>query len=276
LRISIKEVEMYPVLIRIGNYELRTYGVIVAIAAITGILAGLRYVKDRGIDEDTFLSVVIWALVGGIMGARIFWVFVSPDLTTYLRRPLTIFAFWEGGLSFEGMILGGLIAVIIGARVYKVSFRKILDASALGVSIGYGIGKFACFFNGCCYGLPVPSWWPKVFPLALVFKDPRSQCDLLNTPLYPAQLLNALSGWITFFALIYILKRKRHLKAGKLFSFFGYIFSPMLFLIDFIRSIPTHYLGLTPNQWFSIGFIIFSVIFDVLNGDRTKTGVQAQ
>lgn len=268
---------MYPVLIRIGNFELRTYGVIVAIAAIVGILTALRYVKDRGIDEDTFLNVVIWALIGGILGARVFWVFVSPYLSTYLRHPLTIFAFWEGGLSFEGMILGGLLAIVISAKSYKLSLKKILDGGALGVSIGYGIGKFACFFNGCCYGLEVPSWWPKFFPFSLVFTNPKSQCDLLNTPLYPAQLLNALSGWITFFVLIYIVRKNKYLYDGKLFTYFGYIFSPMLFLIEFIRYIPSKFLGLTPNQWFAIGFVIFAFLFDLYNKrSLSKTGVQEQ
>jgi phosphatidylglycerol:prolipoprotein diacylglycerol transferase len=268
---------MYPVLIKIGNYELRTYGVIVAIAAIVGILTALRYVRERGVDEDTFLNVVIWALIGGILGARVFWVFASPYLSTYLKRPLTIFAFWEGGLSFEGMVLGGLIAIFIASRFYKISLRKILDAGALGVSIGYGIGKFACFFNGCCYGLPVPSWWPKIFPFSLVFTNPKSQCDLLNTALYPAQLLNALSGWITFFALIYILRRDKNLYEGKLFTYFGYIFPPMLFAIEFIRYIPNRFLGLTPNQWFSIGFVIFAFLFDLYNRRTTsKTGAQEQ
>jgi len=95
---------------------------------------------------------VIWAIIGGILGARVFWVFVSPYLSTYLKNPLSIFAFWEGGLSFEGMILGGMLAIFISARAYKISFRKILDASVLGVSIGYGIGKLACFLMAVAMG----------------------------------------------------------------------------------------------------------------------------
>ncbi len=268
---------MYPILFTIGNYELRTYGVIVAIAVIAGIFVALRYITERGVDEDTFLSVVIWAIIGGILGARVFWVFVSPYLSTYLKNPLSIFAFWEGGLSFEGMILGGMLAIFISARAYKISFRKILDASVLGVSIGYGIGKLACFFNGCCYGLQVPSWWPKIFPFSLVFTNPQSQCDLLNTSLYPAQLLNSLSGWITFFVLLYILRRNKNLIEGKLFVIFAYVLSPMLFLIEFLRYIPNKFLFLTPNQWFSIGFVIFAFVFDSFNKRYAKKSeVQAQ
>lgn len=256
---------MFPILFRIGNFELRTYGVIVAIAAITGIFVALKYVKEKGIDEDTFLNVVIIALIFGILGARVFWVFVSPYLSTYLKHPLTIFAFWEGGLSFEGMVLGGLIALYISSKFYKIPFKVVLDSGALGVSIGYGIGKFACFFNGCCYGLQVPSWWPKFFPFSLVFTNPKSQCDLLNTPLYPAQLLNALSGLITFFILLYILKKNPKLKDGKLFFYFALIFSPLLFAVEFIRYIPSKFLGLTPNQLFSIGFVVFALLFDYFN-----------
>jgi len=265
---------MFPVLIEIGKFQLRTYGVLVAIAAIAGIFAALKYVVKKGVNEDAFLNVVIFTLIFGILGARVFWVFVSPYLSTYLKNPISILAFWEGGLSFEGMILGGLLALYIFSKVYKIPFKTVLDSGALGVSIGYGIGKFACFFNGCCYGKPVPSWWPKFFPFSLIFTNPKSQCDLLNTPLYPAQLLNALSGLITFAILLLIFKKNRSLPEGKLFVYFSLIFSPMLFLIEFIRYIPNSFLGLTPNQWFAIGFVIFGLLFDYFNKRENLQKVQ--
>ena len=88
---------MYPVLITIGTFTIRTYGVIVAIATITGIFVALHYAKTyEGIDEDSFLNFAIWTIIGGILGSRIFWILVSPGADYYFKNPQHILAIWEG------------------------------------------------------------------------------------------------------------------------------------------------------------------------------------
>ncbi len=254
---------MFPVLLKVGNLVIRTYGVIVAIAVITGILVSDKYIVEKHIvDEDTFLNIAIWAIVGGAIGARILWVLTSPYLSEFLRHPLEILEIWRGGLSFLGMALGGFVAVLLSLRHYKVDIYRFVDVGVLGLSIGYGVGKFACFFNGCCHGVKVASWWPKVFPLSLYFTNPQSECEILNAYLYPTQLLNALSGWITFFALLYILKKGKAKYPGQLVLYFGLIFAPMEFLVDLIRYIPTRFHGLTPNQWGSIGILLIAILWN--------------
>jgi phosphatidylglycerol:prolipoprotein diacylglycerol transferase len=252
---------MYPILFHIGNFTLRTYGVIVALAMIAGIFLAMHFAKTRlKISEDDFLSVAIWAIVGGIVGARIFWILVSPGLSFYLVNPLKIFAIWEGGLSFEGMFFGGLIAVIFAVKHYKISLWGFLDILSPGVAIGYGIGKLACFFNGCCHGTVVPLWWPKFFPLVNIFTNPNSECELLNQPLFPTQLLNSLGGWVSLFVVLWVLTKKRAYYYGQVFVVFSYVFALMLFLVDFIRYIPTRFLGLTPNQWSAIAMVVLATI----------------
>jgi phosphatidylglycerol:prolipoprotein diacylglycerol transferase len=254
---------MYPILITIGKFSIRTYGVIVAIATITGIFVALHYAKTyKKIDEDAFLNFTIWTILGGIVGARIFWILTAPDLSFYLQNPQHILAIWEGGLSFEGMLGGGIITAIFVARHYRLSFFRLLDVASPAVAIGYGIGKFACFFNGCCHGLIVPSWWPHFFPFTNIFTNPNSECVLLNQPLYPTQLLNALTGWITFFVLVYFIRKGRQAYHGQAFVIFTFVFSPLLFLVDFIRYIPTRFLSLTPNQWSALVFIVVGIVLD--------------
>jgi len=252
---------MYPILFHIGNFTVRTYGVVVAIATIAGIFLAMHFAETRmKISEDDFLSVAIWAIIGGIIGARLFWIFTSPWVSFYLASPLKIFAVWEGGLSFEGMLFGGLIAVLISVRHYKISFWGFLDVASPGVAIGYGIGKFACFFNGCCHGIVVPSWWPKFFPFANVFTNVNSECELLNKSLFPTQLLNSLGGWITLAVVLWVLAKKNTSYYGQVFVIFSYVFSVALFLVDFLRYIPTRFLGLTPNQWSSIAMVVFATV----------------
>jgi len=251
---------MHPIFITIGNFTIRSYGVIVAIAVIVAIFVSLHYSnKFKMFVEDTFLNITIWAIVGGILGARILWILTSPYVSFYFDNPQHILAVWEGGLSFEGSVLGGILTVVLLAKRYKVSFWKFLDVGAPGLAIGYAIGKFACFFNGCCYGLAVPDWWPHVFPLVNIFTDPRSECDVLNAALFPAQLLDSLAGWIAFFVIIfYVMKHRKY--HGQVFILFCYVFSPLLFAIEFVRYIPTRFLSLTPNQWSAIIMVVSAFI----------------
>ncbi len=251
---------MYPIFIKIGSFTIRTYGVIVAVATITGIFIAMHYSdKFKITDEDTFFTVAIWAIVGGILGARIFWILVSPGLSFYLANPQHILAVWEGGLSFEGTVFGGLIAIFIVLKHYKINFWDFLDVTAPGAAIGYGIGKFACFFNGCCYGLAVPKWWPHFFPFANVFTNTHSECYMLNTPLFPAQLMDSAAGWIAFlYVVLYTAKHRKY--KGEMFVKFVYVFSPLLFLVEFVRYIPTRFLYLTPNQWSSVVLFVFAFI----------------
>ena len=251
---------MYPVLIKIGSFTIRTYGVIVAIATIAGIFIAMHYTEKFKItDEDTFLTIAIWTIIGGILGARIFWILVSPNVSYYLANPQHILAIWEGGLSFEGTAFGGLITIFIVLKHYQINFWDFLDVVAPGAGIGYGIGKFACFFNGCCYGLPVPKWWPHFFPLANVFTNPNSECYTLNVPLFPAQLMDSAAGWVAFFYVVFHVAKHRTYK-GEMFVKFVYVFTPLLFLVEFFRYIPTRFLYLTPNQWSAILLFLFAFI----------------
>ncbi len=252
---------MYPILFHIGSFTVRTFGVIIATATIAGIFLAMHFAKTRmKISEDDFLNIAIWAIIGGIIGARIFWILTSPWLSFYISHPLKIVAVWEGGLSFQGMFFGGLIAVLFAIKRYKISLWGLLDVASPGLAIGYGIGKFACFFNGCCHGVVVPSWWPKVFPLVNVFTNTNSECELLNKPLFPAQLLNSLGGWITLFVVLWVLMKKKTSYYGQVFVIFLYVFSVTQFFVEFIRYIPTRFFGLTPNQLGALFMVILATV----------------
>jgi len=104
---------MYPVLIRVGSFELRTYGVIVGLSFLLGLWLSVREAKRKGLDPALVQDFAFYAFLGGIVGARLYYVVLSqPDY--FMRRPWEIFAIWHGGLGILGALAGGFLAAGFG------------------------------------------------------------------------------------------------------------------------------------------------------------------
>ena len=98
---------MYPTFLRLGSVEIRYYGLMYVIGIVVGILLLQRELTRKGIEltRDEMISFVFFLVVGGLLGARIYYVlFVWKDFFVY--NPLEIFAIWHGGLAIHGGIIG--------------------------------------------------------------------------------------------------------------------------------------------------------------------------
>jgi len=101
---------MHPIAFVIGSLTVRWYGIMVALSIAISVIVVYLEAGHQGINTDNVLDLAIVAVIGGILGARIGWIVTSPDVVWYLAHPLRILAIWEGGLSYFGGILGGVIA----------------------------------------------------------------------------------------------------------------------------------------------------------------------
>ena len=106
---------MYPILFHIGSFHISTYGVIVALAIITGWLVARREAAKRGLKAETADRLFPFLIIPGIIGARIFHVIFTTPLY-YLKNPLEIFAIWHGGLSIHGAVVGGILVPALPDR----------------------------------------------------------------------------------------------------------------------------------------------------------------
>lgn len=248
-----EETYMHPIAFTLGSLTIRWYGI--AIAAAIAISISAAYVESRrqGINTDNVLDMAIAAILGGIAGARIGWVLTSPDVAWYLAHPLQIIAIWNGGLSYFGAIIGGVIAAHWVVRRRHMDFWQMADIAAPLLALSFGIGKIGCWLNGCCNGTVTTS------SLGVTFTDPLSECDLLGQKVWPAQVFNSASGFLVFVILAFVVRRHKRYN-GQVFIWYLYLYGATSFIVEFFRSVPVHVLGLTPNQWTDVIIIVAGAI----------------
>lgn len=253
---------MYRVLLRIGNFTLYSYGVMLLIAYLLGVWIGTLEGKRRGIDPRKIEGLALWIILGGVIGARIWY--VLEHLSEYSRNPFEIFMIWRGGLVFYGGFIGGFIGGILYLKISNLVFYEIADVSAPALALAFAIGRIGCFLNGCCYGKITNSWIGIRFPSRDL---PPVYCDhlrngyiepgsLSSLPVIPTQLISSLDCFVIFLILWFLRKK---MEKGSLFFLFLILYGIHRFIIDFFRYYEGNALilkYLTLSQVMSILFIL--------------------
>lgn len=161
------EINIDPNLVRLGPLLFTWHGVFSAIGIYAGMwLPGRLLIKDRVTTLDAFYPVAWWAVIGGLIGARLLYVF--EHLGQFLAAPLTIFAFSEGGASAFGAFLLGAAVGAWMARRKGIPLGKFADAAGAGMALGQAIGRIGDVINGEHHGKP----WDG--PLAVVYTHPET------------------------------------------------------------------------------------------------------
>ncbi|MDR1385919.1 MAG: prolipoprotein diacylglyceryl transferase [Planctomycetaceae bacterium] len=146
---------------------IRGYGVFLALAFSFG--AALLVYRGRtkwNIPSDMILSLILWCVVSGILGARLFY--IIEYLPSYLNSPNPLrqmFLFYEGGLVVYGGIIGGMIATAVFFWRYRLSVLAMYDLMAPALLLGIAFGRLGCLMNGCCFGAVCDAAYGIVFPV---------------------------------------------------------------------------------------------------------------
>ena len=242
---------MYPILLQIGSFELRSYGAIVLLAFLAGLWLAKKEAARRGLDPALMGAFSFYGLIGGIVGARIYFIAFSDPLR-YLSNPWEIFAIWHGGIGIIGALIGGFIAAVWFCRKRRIPLLKFADALAPAAALGQTLGQFACLANGDAYGRPTDLPW------AITYTDPRSFAPL-NVPLHPLELYEMGAYFLVF--LVVWLTRERFKSDG--FSFLTYLaaFGVARFAMEFFRGHPALIAGNIPTaQVIGVALILVAVV----------------
>lgn len=255
------DIDWNPIIFSIGTLEIRWYGVMVVLAVIAVIGISLLEAKRTGFPQDMIWDVGLWAVVGGIIGARLLHIIDKWEY--YMYHPDQIINF--AGLAIWGAVLGALIAIFIYVIVKKISFWQLGDIFAPGAILGQAIGRVGCLVNGCCYGLTCE------LPFAVIYQNPNSYAPH-GVPLYPTQLFHIIWDLIGF-GVLWVL-RKRLKPQGSLFLVWLVFFGAGDFVIHFFREGEPFLFGLPQAQVIDIAVMIVAVFLLALRAVRYKPEVQ--
>ena len=210
---------MHRVLFHIGGLTVYSYGVFIALAFILATVVGRYRFTEQYRDPDIMLDLVLAAVIGGVLGARIFY--VIGHWSRYAEKPGQILKINMDGLVFYGGLLLGLALTILVARWKKVRFWTVLDLAGLCVPLALAVGRIGCFLNGCCYGKPTGLPWGVTFPVLPGARHP--------TQIYELVLDLVLFGLIWW-------KRDGFTRDGTAFFCFIMGYSFIRFLMEFFRE----------------------------------------
>jgi phosphatidylglycerol:prolipoprotein diacylglycerol transferase len=146
-----------PIALQFGPLTIRWYGILMATAMAVGLWLAHRDARRRGLDPDDLLKAAELALLGGLVGARLYY--VAFNLDYYAALPGKIFAVWEGGLAIHGGVLGGLLVGGGYAYARRLPVLTYLDVAAPSLALGQAIGRWGNFFNEEAFGIPTGLPW---------------------------------------------------------------------------------------------------------------------
>jgi len=257
-----------PIAFHFGPVTIHWYGIMIALAFLAGLWTATLRARRENIPAERIADVVLWLMVGSIIGARVVYV------TTYWQEEFSgqpiaeIFAVWHGGLVYYGGLIGGVVGGIAYMLLKKMPIWKTADVLAPSIALGSFFGRMGCLLNGCCYGRPTDLPW------AITFTNPLAH-DLsgtpLNVPLHPTEIYDGVLNLALYAFLAWLFRRKK---------FDGQIFATYLICYAILRSVVEHYrgdysglhyhLGLTPAQWISVPMFIIGLALAAILSRRTE------
>ena len=234
---------MYPVLFHLGSLEITSFGVMVALGALAGLWVFRRELLRAGLP-DTALDAAVFGLLGGLLGAKLLYVFEHLHESAFLPLFLD-----RGGMSWFGGFAGGLIAGIVTIRVRQWPLVPVLAAATPALAVGQMLGRVGCFLVGDDYGKPTSLPWGVAFPQGLPPTLER---------VHPTQIYEAI--FLAFLAWALIRWRRKGVADLAVLGRYFLIAGAFRFLLEFIR-VNVRVLGpLTVAQISACGVAILGAI----------------
>ncbi len=259
---------MYPELITLdlpvlGTITITSFGVMMALSFLTGFWIVRLELLRKGLDEELAGDVLMGAILGGIIGAKVYYVLLNWPLT--VQDPVGML-FSRAGLVWYGGFIGGAIGVSLAIHRRKAPVPVLADVCAPALALAYAVGRMGCFLVGDDYGRPTDSWVGIAFPngsppstagnLRRMFgvSIPDSVPETAVLAVHPTQLYE-IGMSLLIFAVLWRLRREPW-KAGRLFALWLALAGLERLIVEFFRAKDDRFFGvLTLAQLISIGLI---------------------
>jgi len=251
-----------PMGFQVGPLYVHFYGIILMIGALAGGWLASVEARRRGYDPEIVWDGLIWVLIGGILGSRIWHILTPPQSMVdqgitagwYLTHPLDAIAIWRGGLGIPGAVIGGIIALYFFCRRRKLPFLVFADIAVPGLALGQAIGRWGNFVNQEVYGSPTTLPWAiRIDPQ---YRLPDFAAIETYHPLFLYESLWSLGN----LAVLLILGRKYQdrLRSGDLLLVYLIIYPVGRFFLEFLRLDSAYVGGINANQTLMAAVAIIS------------------
>ena len=256
---------MFPFLNILGR-TISVYGLLLVTAGSAAWLLafGLAKIKKGAVQPLDASLAFLMGVCGGLVGSIILrplmrlvgLIFVRPE--GVFASVNALFSYLVGGFEvvFYGGLLGGLVAILLYCRQYKVNFMSLLDLFAPAIALGHAIGRLGCYFAGCCYGMELPAG----HPLAVIY-PPVSLAAPAGVPLLAVPLLEA--AFLAALCVILVVLCLKANRPGLCFGVYLVAYSCWRFVIEFFRADAIRGADgwLTTSQYISIALFVLGIIY---------------
>ena len=237
-----------------------------ALAFLAGLWTATRRAQRVNIAGETISDITLWIMLGGIFGARIFYV------TTYWKQEFAdqsfteVFMVQHGGLVYYGGLIGATLAAMVYIRWKKLPLWPLTDVLAPSIALGSFFGRIGCLLNGCCYGRACDLPW------ALTFTNPQTH-ELsgtpLDVPLHPTEIYDALLNLVLYIFLAGLFRRKKF--DGQIFATYLMVYAVFRSIAEYFRGdYPTDHVhaGLTSAQLLSVPIFVAGLVLAIVLARR--------
>lgn len=229
--------------IYLGPIPIHVWGLLVALGLVAGMIVAWWFAKRQKLNSDTVSSLVIWATIGGFIGARLGHVFLY-DWEYYRAHLIESLYIWEGGLSSYGGFVGALVVLGVWFLKHQKQALQYAEALAFSFPLAWGIGRIGCFLIHDHPGVCTDFF--------LGMDEPKGVCARFDLG-----LLESIQNLLIFGLFLVLLKRSKHLPRGMFTALLAVLYAVPRFFFDFLRIYEgpladARYFGLTPAQYGSI------------------------
>lgn len=271
----------------LGGIKVFGYGTMLFVAFLASTRLAAWLSRRERLDPEVIYDLTIWVFMGGLLGARLFYVIQYWD--TSIRSFWDIFKVWKGGIVLYGSIMGGTMAFFTYWLIRRFPLRPTLDTIAPALALGIALGRVGCFLNGCCYGDVCDAGWGVRFPpgsppwFNQVTDEYNRPTDRLipgvtpamvvearqghvpagapwSQPVHPTQLYSAVDALVLMTLLLayYPLRRRD----GEVMALLMIVYPITRFLIEYLRNDEAAFFaGLTISQNISVLILLFGLAF---------------
>ena len=241
---------MYPILFQFGPLTIYSFGALMALAALSaGVVVGLE-MKRYGYDPELASTMVLAAVIGGLVGARL--LFIAEEWDSFLRSPLALI-FSGAGFTWYGGMIGGALAVTWVVKRRGIPWLKAADIAAPAIAIGYGVGRIGCHVAGDGdWGAVSNVPWAVAYTNAIIgWVDPNTGAPYPpGVRVHPTPIYEFLESMMIL-GILWPLRKKGY-PEGTIFWLYLILAGAARFIVEFWRINPPVAFGLSEAQWFGL------------------------